>query len=61
MDYKELQKWDNKLGKMAKSYGLDWYPIIYEVCDFYDMIGNISYTGMPSHYQHWSFGKTFTV
>ena len=59
MDYKELQKWDNKLGKMAKSYGLDWYPIIYEVCDFYDMIGNISYTGMPSHYQHWSFGKTF--
>ena len=23
------------------------------------MIGHMSYHGMPSHYNHWSFGKTF--
>ena len=56
---KDLQKWDDKIIEIAKDYGLDWYPINYEICDYYEMIGHMSYHGMPSHYQHWSFGKTF--
>ena len=55
----QLKEWDEKICKMAKSYGLDWYPIGYEICDYYEMIGNMSYHGMPSHYQHWSYGKSF--
>tara|TARA_Y100000310_G_scaffold302511_1_gene339907 strand:+ start:2855 stop:4165 length:1311 start_codon:yes stop_codon:yes gene_type:complete len=55
----ELNKWDNKICKIASSYGLDWFEIDYEICDYYDMIGNMSYTGMPTHYHHWSFGKQF--
>ena len=39
--------------------GLDWFPIYYETCDYYEMIGHMSYHGMPSHYPHWSYGKTF--
>ena len=55
----DLEKWDRKISKLAESYGLDWYEIDYEMCDYYDMIGNMAYTGMPSHYKHWSFGKSF--
>ena len=54
-----LTKWDKKIVKVAESYGLDWYDIDYEMCDYYDMIGNIAYTGLPTHYHHWSFGKQF--
>ena len=57
--FNELEKWDKKICKIAKSYGLDWHPIDYEMCDYYDMIGNISYVGLPTHYHHWSFGKSF--
>jgi len=57
--FKELNEWDEKIVAMAKSYGLDWHPIVYEICDYYEMIGHMSYHGMPSHYHHWSFGKSF--
>jgi len=55
----ELKEWDGKIAELAKSHNLDWYPINYEVCDYYEMIGHMSYHGMPSHYNHWSFGKSF--
>ena len=57
--FDELQEWDEKIVEMAKGYGLDWHPIVYEICDYYEMIGHMSYHGMPSHYHHWSFGKSF--
>ena len=46
-------------GNIAKNHGLDWFDINYEICDYYEMIGHMSYHGMPSHYNHWSYGKTF--
>jgi len=55
----ELKEWDDKIIEKAKEYGLDWYPINYEVCDYYSMIGHMSYHGLPTHYDHWSYGKTF--
>ena len=54
-----LEKWDKKICKLAASYNLDWFQIDYEMCDYYDMIGNIAYVGLPTHYHHWSFGKSF--
>jgi len=56
---KDLKKWDDKIVKIAENYGLDWYPIDYEICDYYEMIGHMSYHGMPSHFNHWSYGKSF--
>jgi len=38
---------------------LDWYPIEYEICDYKEMMGHMAYTGLPTHYRHWSFGKSF--
>lgn len=55
----DLKLWDEKICKIAEDQGLDWFPITYEVCDYYEMIGHMSYHGMPSHYSHWSYGKSF--
>jgi len=55
----DLCKWDEKIQDVASNFGLDWFPITYEICDYYEMMGHMSYHGMPSHYRHWSYGKTF--
>ena len=55
----DLEKWDELIRNTASTYNLDWYPISYEICDYYEMIGHMSYHGMPSHYNHWSYGKSF--
>jgi stage V sporulation protein R len=55
----DLTIWDNKICKLAKTYDLDWFEINYEICDYYEMMGHMSYHGMPSHYNHWSYGKSF--
>jgi stage V sporulation protein R len=55
----ELQDWDDKICELGKELGLDWYPISYEICDYKAMIGAMAYTGMPTHYRHWSYGKSF--
>tara|TARA_R110002124_G_scaffold205319_2_gene371558 strand:+ start:503 stop:1819 length:1317 start_codon:yes stop_codon:yes gene_type:complete len=55
----ELHKWDKKICVLGESLGLDWYPIEYEICDYKEMMGHMAYTGLPTHYRHWSFGKSF--
>ena len=55
----ELQDWDDKICKLGEELGLDWYPISYEICDYKEMIGHMAYTGLPTHYRHWSYGKSF--
>ncbi len=55
----DLEEWDNKICELAEGHGLDWFPIIYETCDYFEMIGNMAYHGMPTHYNHWSYGKQF--
>ena len=55
----DLEKWDNDVCDIAKAHDLDWFPIRYEVCDYYSMIGHMAYHGMPTHYGHWSYGKSF--
>ena len=55
----ELQDWDKKICNIGEALNLDWYPIEYEICDYKEMIGHMAYTGLPTHYRHWSFGKSF--
>jgi len=55
----ELQDWDKKICTIGEGLGLEWYPIDYEICDYKEMIGHMAYTGLPTHYRHWSFGKSF--
>lgn len=55
----ELKKWNEKIEKLASKMGLDFYPQEFEICDYNDMLGYQSYSGMPSRYPHWSYGKAF--
>jgi len=55
----DLQKWDDKICRVAKDFGLDWFPIDYEIIDYQEMLGAMAYTGMPTHYRHWSHGKEY--
>jgi len=55
----ELASWDEKIIDVAGELGLDWYDIDYEIIDYQEMLGAMAYTGLPTHYRHWSFGKEF--
>jgi len=55
----DLEMWDKKICTLGEGLGLDWYPIEYEICDYKEMMGHMAYTGLPTHYRHWSFGKSY--
>ena len=57
--FRDLEKWNEKIEKLAREYGLDFYPQEFEIIGFNDMIGYEAYVGMPSRYPHWSFGKSY--
>ena len=56
MNYKNGMKRSVNLGK---DLGLRLVPYEYEICDYKEMMGHMAYTGMPTHYRHWSYGKSF--
>jgi len=58
---KELEKWSKKIEKVGKDFGLDFFPIEYEIYSHRDMLNAMAYTGIPIHYNHWSFGKQFEI
>ena len=55
----ELSRWDEKICEIGARFGLNWFDIDYEIIDFHEMISAMSYTGLPTHYRHWSFGKAY--
>jgi len=55
----DLQHWDEKILRVAEDLGLAWYPIDYEIIDYQEMLGAMAYTGLPTHYRHWSYGKEY--
>lgn len=56
-----LIDYNEKIEKIAQGFGLDYYPQEFEICDFDDMISYMVYVGMPSHYPHWSYGKSHEI
>ncbi len=55
----ELQRWDERILEKVAEFGLDPFPLQFEICDHYQMLGFLAYSGMPSRYPHWSFGKAY--
>jgi len=55
----ELIEWDEKIRAKLEEFGLDCYPQEFELCDHTGMLGYMAYSGMPSHYPHWSYGKSY--
>ncbi len=55
----ELQDWDARIREKAAAFGLDCHAQEFEICDHNQMLGYMAYSGMPSHYPHWSYGKAY--
>ena len=43
----------------ARNYGLDFFPIVYEVLDYKTMNEVAAYGGFPTRYPHWRFGMDY--
>ncbi len=56
---KDLEYWDARIREQVAAMGLDCFPQEFEVCDHTQMLGYMAYSGMPSHYPHWSYGKAY--
>jgi stage V sporulation protein R len=55
----DLERWNEKILPLVESFGLDIFSQEFEICDHDDMLSYMVYSGMPSHYPHWSYGKNF--
>lgn len=54
----ELERAIAEITEIAQGFGLDFYPMRYEICPA-DIIYTFGAYGMPTRFSHWSFGKTF--
>lgn len=57
-DLKALQNAIDEITEIATGFGLDFYPMRYEICPA-DIIYTFGAYGMPTRFTHWSFGKQF--
>ncbi|MBK5516015.1 SpoVR family protein, partial [Bacillus sp. TH11] len=57
-DDKALQYAISEITEIATGFGLDFYPMRYEICPS-EIIYTFGAYGMPTRYSHWSFGKQF--
>lgn len=57
-EVKELEGVIAEACSVARAFGLDFYPMRFEVVPA-DIIYTFGAYGMPSRYNHWSFGKSF--
>ena len=55
----DLVEWDERILEKVAEFGLSCYPQEFELCDHNGMLGYMAYSGMPSHYPHWSYGKAY--
>jgi len=55
----DLVEWDRRIRAKLDEFGLDCFPQEFEICDHNQMLGYMAYSGMPSHYPHWSYGKAY--
>ncbi|ENH96286.1 stage V sporulation protein R [Gracilibacillus halophilus YIM-C55.5] len=54
----ELERAIAEITEVAEGFGLDFYPMRYEICPP-EIIYTFGAYGMPTRFSHWSFGKQF--
>ncbi|MBA4531597.1 SpoVR family protein [Brevibacillus halotolerans] len=57
-EQRQLEYAIDEMTEIAKGFGLDFYPMRYEICPA-EIIYTFGAYGMPTRYSHWSFGKNF--
>lgn len=55
----ELQAAWEEIEQYARDYGLDFFPIIYEVLDYRTLYETAALGGFPTRYPHWRFGMDY--
>jgi len=55
----ELAQLRDETRDLAKSYGLDFYEVIFELVDHDELNMIASYGGFPTRYPHWRFGMEY--
>src|SRR5215470_9289265 len=55
----ELQVSWEEIEGYARDYGLDFYPIIFEVLDYRTLYETAALGGFPTRYPHWRFGMEY--
>src|SRR3954452_15238229 len=55
----ELLVAKKQIREQARSYGLDFFPTIFEMCDYEQMNQIAAYGGFPQRYPHWKFGMEY--
>jgi stage V sporulation protein R len=56
---KNLQALQEDIEAHARSYGLDFFPVIFEVLDYRGLNQVAAFGGFPTRYPHWRFGMEF--
>ncbi len=56
---KELELWNRRIEDIVHQTGLNCYEQEFELVSYEGMTAYEAYSGMPSHYPHWSFGKAY--
>lgn len=57
--YQDIAKLKPEIEKIARDYGLDFFPVIFELVD-YDTVSQLAaYGGFPVRYPHWRFGMEY--
>ena len=55
----ELLAAKKQIRERARSYGLDFFPVVFEMCDYEQMNQLASYGGFPQRYPHWKWGMEY--
>ncbi len=55
----QLEAAREEIEQIARDYGLDFFPILYEVLDYRTLYETAAFGGFPTRYPHWRFGMDF--
>lgn len=55
----ELKTAKYRIEEYARAFGLDFFPVIFEVLDYGEMNEVAAYGGFPHRYPHWRFGMAY--
>ena len=54
-----LRAEQDRIQKVAAEYGLDFFPIVFEILSYDQMNEIAAYGGFPNRYPHWRFGMEY--
>lgn len=55
----ELKRWNERIEELVRAEKLNCYEQEFELVCYEEMTACEAYSGMPSRYPHWSFGKAY--